>query len=112
MQRIHIFTPKSFSHRLRVEAIYGGSSFYSQEKAIRSGVHILVATPGRALDHISRRTVDLSNVEHVVLDEGNYKFFSKYSFSCLQSNHIFQFFILRRHYVRFVLSPSKYTNTL
>ena len=42
-----------------------------QERAIRSGVHILVATPGRALDHISRGTIDLSNVRHVVLDEGD-----------------------------------------
>lgn len=40
-----------------------------QQRAIRSGVHILVATPGRALDHISRGTIDLSNVKHVVLDE-------------------------------------------
>lgn len=42
-----------------------------QERAIRSGVHILVATPGRALDHISRGTINLSNVKHVVLDEGD-----------------------------------------
>jgi ATP-dependent RNA helicase DeaD len=46
-----------------------GVSFQMQERAIRSGVHILVATPGRALDHISRGTIDLSNVKHVVLDE-------------------------------------------
>ena len=48
-----------------------GVSFQMQERAIRSGVHILVATPGRALDHISRGTIDLSNVKHVVLDEGD-----------------------------------------
>ncbi|CAK9252802.1 unnamed protein product [Sphagnum jensenii] len=41
------------------------------EKAIKNGVHILVATPGRALDHISRGTVDLSRVQHIVLDEGD-----------------------------------------
>jgi hypothetical protein len=46
-----------------------GVSFEMQQRAIRSGVHILVATPGRALDHISRGTIDLSNVKHVVLDE-------------------------------------------
>lgn len=46
-----------------------GVSFEMQQRAIRSGVHILVATPGRALDHISRGTIDLSNVRHVVLDE-------------------------------------------
>ncbi len=58
-------------HRLRITAIYGGVSFSMQEKIIRSGVHILVATPGRALDHISRGTLDLSNCQHVVLDEGD-----------------------------------------
>eukprot|EP00607_Mallomonas_marina_P009576 CAMPEP_0182418870 /NCGR_PEP_ID=MMETSP1167-20130531/3245_1 /TAXON_ID=2988 /ORGANISM="Mallomonas Sp, Strain CCMP3275" /LENGTH=778 /DNA_ID=CAMNT_0024593327 /DNA_START=198 /DNA_END=2530 /DNA_ORIENTATION=- len=59
------------AHRMNVLAMYGGSSFGMQERALRSGVHILVATPGRALDHISRGTVDLGNVKHVVLDEGD-----------------------------------------
>ena len=59
------------AHRMRVQAIYGGVSFSAQASAIRSGVHILVATPGRALDHISRGTIDLGNVKHVVLDEGD-----------------------------------------
>ena len=57
-----------------------------QQRAIRSGVHILVATPGRALDHISRGTIDLSNVKHVVLDEvrHNSTFVSKnYHFNIL-----------------------------
>jgi ATP-dependent RNA helicase DDX21 len=59
------------AHRMRVQAIFGGVSFSMQERALRSGVHILVATPGRALDHISRGTIDLSHVKHVVLDEGD-----------------------------------------
>jgi len=58
------------AHRMRVQSIYGGVSFSMQERAIRSGVHILVATPGRCLDHITRGTVDLSSIKHVVLDEG------------------------------------------
>lgn len=58
-------------HRMRVHSIYGGSSYSVQERAIRDGVHILVATPGRMLDHIRRGTVDLGNVRHVVLDEGD-----------------------------------------
>jgi ATP-dependent RNA helicase DDX21 len=58
-------------HRMRVQAIYGGASFETQQRAIRSGVHFIVATPGRALDHISRGTIDLGNVRHVVLDEGD-----------------------------------------
>ena len=44
---------------------------YIQERAMRSGVHIVVATPGRCLDHISRGTLKLENVRHVVLDEGD-----------------------------------------
>jgi ATP-dependent RNA helicase DDX21 len=42
-----------------------------QANALRDGVHILVATPGRMLDHISRGTIDLSSIKHVVLDEGD-----------------------------------------
>lgn len=58
-------------HRMKVTAIFGGASYSMQERTIRGGVHILVATPGRILDHISRGTVDLSSVKHVVLDEGD-----------------------------------------
>lgn len=66
------------AHRMRVQAVYGGVSFQMQARAIRAGVHILVATPGRALDHISRGTVDLSSVQHVVLDEGDTMLVSAY----------------------------------
>ena len=59
------------AHKMRVQAIFGGASFEMQAKAIRAGVHIVVATPGRALDHITRGTIDLGNVKHVVLDEGD-----------------------------------------
>jgi ATP-dependent RNA helicase DDX21 len=59
------------AHNMKVQAIYGGVSFGMQASAIRQGVHILVATPGRALDMISRGAVDLSGVKHVVLDEGD-----------------------------------------
>lgn len=59
------------AQNMKVQAIYGGVSFGMQASAIRQGVHILVATPGRALDMISRGAVDLSGVKHVVLDEGD-----------------------------------------
>ena len=42
-----------------------------QMKQLRSGVDILVATPGRLLDHVEQRTVDLSKVEFFVLDEAD-----------------------------------------
>lgn len=59
------------AHRMRVTAVFGGASFSMQSHALRDGVHILVATPGRMLDHISRGTIDLSSIQHVVLDEGD-----------------------------------------
>jgi ATP-dependent RNA helicase DDX21 len=58
-------------HRLRIMSVYGGSSYATQENAFREGVHIVVSTPGRLLDHIREGTIDLSHVEHVVLDEGD-----------------------------------------
>lgn len=61
----------SRAHGMKTLCVYGGASMVTQEMALRGTVHILVATPGRLLDHISRGTVDLSHVQHVVLDEGD-----------------------------------------
>ncbi len=51
--------------------VYGGVGFGPQAQILRRGVDILVATPGRLLDHVSQRTVDLSKVEVLVLDEAD-----------------------------------------
>ncbi|HVF34739.1 MAG TPA: DEAD/DEAH box helicase [Candidatus Saccharimonadia bacterium] len=51
--------------------IFGGVGMGPQLEALRRGVDILVATPGRLLDHLERRSVNLSNVEIVVLDEAD-----------------------------------------
>lgn len=51
--------------------IFGGVSINPQIKTLRRGVDIIVATPGRLIDHITRRTVDLSSVEILVLDEAD-----------------------------------------
>lgn len=56
---------------LRSLAVYGGTGFDSQTRALRKGVDIIVATPGRLLDHLERRHVDISAVEMVVLDEAD-----------------------------------------
>lgn len=56
---------------LRVLPVYGGSSIESQIKALKRGVQIIVATPGRLIDLINRRTVDLKAVRYVVLDEAD-----------------------------------------
>ena len=57
--------------RLRVTSIYGGSSMGAQIQALRRGVDIVVATPGRLMDHMQRRTIDLSAVEILALDEAD-----------------------------------------
>ena len=56
---------------LKVAVAYGGTSMKVQVKALESGVDILVATPGRLLDHAHVRTVDLSKVNYLVLDEAD-----------------------------------------
>jgi ATP-dependent RNA helicase DeaD len=55
----------------RVVPIYGGQPIYRQLQALSNGVHVVVATPGRALDHISRNTLPLGDVQIVVLDEAD-----------------------------------------
>lgn len=54
-----------------VAPVYGGVSYEPQEKALRSGVDVLVATPGRLIDHMERRNVSLDLVEILVLDEAD-----------------------------------------
>lgn len=51
--------------------IFGGVNINPQKQKLRKGVDILVATPGRLLDHVSQNTVDLSSVEILVLDEAD-----------------------------------------
>jgi ATP-dependent RNA helicase DeaD len=57
--------------KLKVLPVYGGSSIESQIRALHRGVHIVVATPGRLIDLINRKTVDLRLVRDVVLDEAD-----------------------------------------
>ncbi|SEL56229.1 DEAD/DEAH box helicase [Nitrosovibrio tenuis] len=56
---------------LRCAAVYGGMDMEPQTRALRTGVEILVATPGRLLDHIQQKTMNLSKVEILVLDEAD-----------------------------------------
>jgi len=56
---------------LKSTVIFGGVGFNPQADALRRGVDVLVATPGRLLDHVTQRTVDLSRVEILVLDEAD-----------------------------------------
>jgi ATP-dependent RNA helicase DeaD len=54
-----------------VVPIYGGQEFHRQVVALRRGAHVVVATPGRALDHLRRETLDLSELHVVALDEAD-----------------------------------------
>ncbi len=56
---------------LTVSVVFGGVGYGKQRDELKAGVDILVATPGRLLDHIQERLVDLSGVKHLVLDEAD-----------------------------------------
>ena len=57
--------------KLRSAVIFGGVGFNPQAMELRRGVDIVVATPGRLLDHVEQRTIDLRQVEILVLDEAD-----------------------------------------
>lgn len=56
---------------LRTCAVYGGVGMGKQVDALRQGAHVVVGTPGRILDHLLRRTMDLNNVRVLVFDEAD-----------------------------------------
>ena len=67
---------ESFRHygkhlHLRATAVFGGAGMGGQAQAFRRGVDIVVATPGRLIDHLQRRNIDLSAIGMLVLDEGD-----------------------------------------
>jgi len=60
-----------YTEGIKIQPVYGGASIENQMRALKSGVQIIVATPGRMLDLIERKAVKLSKVERVVLDEAD-----------------------------------------
>ncbi|MFA7471866.1 MAG: DEAD/DEAH box helicase [Spirosomataceae bacterium] len=60
-----------FLSQVKIEAIYGGDSIERQIRSLRRGVHIVVGTPGRVMDHMERRTLELDHVRMMVLDEAD-----------------------------------------
>ena len=64
---------RDYGHHLplRTAQIFGGVSIRPQMTQLRKGVDIVVATPGRLLDHVEQRSIDLSSVEVLVLDEAD-----------------------------------------
>src|SRR5436190_1033557 len=64
-------TYKKHSKNIFTEAVYGGASIMMQIRNLKKGVHIVIATPGRLIDMIERKVVDLQKVKYVVLDEAD-----------------------------------------
>ena len=60
-----------YCNGLNVTAIYGGASITEQAKNVKRGTQIIVATPGRMIDMITRRLVDISKIDYAVLDEAD-----------------------------------------
>ena len=58
-------------HNVRALPVYGGQPIDRQLRALRRGVHIVIGTPGRLMDHMERGTLDLSTVRTIVLDEAD-----------------------------------------
>ncbi len=64
-------TFKKHSKGIYTEAVYGGASIMMQIRNLKKGVQIVVATPGRLIDLIERKAIDLQKVKYVVLDEAD-----------------------------------------
>jgi len=62
---------KKYTKNINAEPVYGGASIVMQMRALKKGVHIVVATPGRLIDMIERKAIDLEKVKYVVLDEAD-----------------------------------------
>ncbi len=57
--------------RINVTSVYGGQPIGPQIRNLKSGVHVVVGTPGRLLDHLRRGTLDLENLRYLVIDEAD-----------------------------------------
>lgn len=63
-----------YHKRIQVLPVYGGAPIDRQIRALRAGVHVVVGTPGRVMDHMRRRTLKLDDIRYFVLDEADEMF--------------------------------------
>jgi len=56
---------------IKIVPIYGGQAIDQQLRRLKKGVHIVVGSPGRVIDHLNRRTLKLGKIEHLILDEAD-----------------------------------------
>jgi len=61
----------NYIKKLKILPVYGGQPIGKQSRVLKKGVHIIVGTPGRVIDHINRGNLDLIGVESVVIDEAD-----------------------------------------
>jgi ATP-dependent RNA helicase DeaD len=66
-----VLSELSVARRLRVALLYGGRSLLPERDTLQKGVHVVVGTPGRTLDHLQQGDLKLDHVRIVVLDEGD-----------------------------------------
>lgn len=71
LQVTKVFQSLASFARFRVVPVYGGQPIFPQIGALRRGAQIVVGTPGRIIDHLDRRTMDLRHVSMLVLDEAD-----------------------------------------
>ncbi len=59
------------NRNIKIAPIYGGQSIDQQLRRLKRGVHIVVGTPGRIIDHLNRKTLKIGDIEHLILDEAD-----------------------------------------
>ncbi len=60
-----------FMHGIKILPVYGGQEISKQIRSLKSGVQIIIGTPGRVMDHMRRKTVKFDNINMVILDEAD-----------------------------------------
>lgn len=60
-----------YMHGVKVLPIYGGQEIGRQIRSLKDGVHVIIGTPGRVMDHMRRKTIKLDEIQSVVLDEAD-----------------------------------------
>lgn len=60
--------------RIKPVCVYGKSPFKDQERELKGKTHIVIGTPGRVLDHIDRKTLDVKNLKYIIIDEADEMF--------------------------------------
>lgn len=61
----------AFMHGIKILPVYGGQEISKQIRSLKSGVQVIIGTPGRVMDHMRRKTVKFQNIKMVILDEAD-----------------------------------------